>query len=176
MISYNIYIVDDDQTIRDSVTMAFEDHYQVGAFADAETALAGIKNDPPDLVLLDIGLPGMNGIDALRHIKDLFSDILIIMITAYEDIDTVISAMKLGAYDYVVKPLHMDSLEVTIRNALDTIRLTKEVRVLQEKHLQEHLPCFIGKSNAIHLVGQQLALEQLFPQRVCGRVLTDFRR
>ncbi len=129
--------------------MALEEDYQVKAFADAETALVAIEKDPPDLVLLDIGLPGMNGIDALRHIKDVFSDILVIMITAYEDIDTVISAMKLGAYDYVVKPLYMDGLEVTIRNALETIRLRKEVRALQEKHLKEHIPCFIGESNAI---------------------------
>jgi DNA-binding NtrC family response regulator len=71
------------------------------------------------------------------------------MITAYEDINTVISAMKLGAYDYVVKPIHMDALEVTIRNALDTIRLRKEVQALQEQYLEENLPCFIGESNAI---------------------------
>jgi DNA-binding NtrC family response regulator len=71
------------------------------------------------------------------------------MITAYEDVDTVISAMKLGAYDYIVKPLYMDGLEVTIGNALETIRLRKEVRTLQEKHLKEHIPCFIAESNAI---------------------------
>jgi len=149
MISYKIYIIDDEQSIRDGICMALEDAYQVKAFSDAETALTGIKKDPPDLVLLDIGLPGMNGIDALRHIKDLFPDVLIIMITAYEDVDTVISAMKLGAYDYVVKPLYMDGLEVSIRNALDTVRMRKEVQALQEKHLREHLPCFIAESNAI---------------------------
>jgi len=71
------------------------------------------------------------------------------MITAYEDIDTVISVMKLDAYDYVVKPIHMDGLEVTIGNALETIRLKKEVQTLQEKFLLENVPCFIGESNAI---------------------------
>jgi DNA-binding NtrC family response regulator len=71
------------------------------------------------------------------------------MITAYEDVETVIAAMKSGAYDYVVKPIYMDGLEVTIRNAIDTIRLRKEVQTLQEKHLKEHIPCFIGESNAI---------------------------
>lgn len=149
MISYSIYIVDDEQTIRDSVTMALEENYLAKSFADAETALEAIKKEPPDLILLDIGLPGMNGIEALRRIKEKFPDVLIIMITAYEDIDTVVAAMKLGAYDYIVKPLHMDGLEVTIRNSLDTIRLRKEVRNLQEKYLKEHLPCFIGASNAI---------------------------
>jgi len=150
MITYSIYIVDDEETIREGITMALETDYRVEAFSTAETAIDAMKNDPPDLVLLDIGLPGMNGIEALRKIKDLFPDILIIMITAYEDINTVISSMKLGAYDYVVKPIHMDGLEVTIGNALETLRLRKEVQILQERYLKENLPCFIGESNAIH--------------------------
>jgi DNA-binding NtrC family response regulator len=148
-ISYSIYIVDDEKTITDGVTMALEDDYRIKAFSDAETAIEELKKETPDLILLDIGLPGMNGIDALCRIKDLYPDILVIMITAYEDVDTVLSAMKLGAHDYVVKPLYMDGLEVTIRNALETIRLRKEVRALQEKHLKEHMPCFIAESNAI---------------------------
>ena len=149
MISYSIYIIDDEKTITDAVTMALEDDYRIQAFAEAETAIDQLEKDPPDLILLDIGLPGMNGIDALRRIKDVYPDILVIMITAYEDVDTVIAAMKLGAYDYVVKPLYMDGLEVSIRNALETIRLRKEVRTLQEKHLKEHIPCFIAESHAI---------------------------
>jgi len=149
MISYSIYIIDDEKTITDGVTMALEDDYRIKAFAEAETAIGQLEQDPPDLILLDIGLPGMNGIDALRRIKDAYPDIIVIMITAYEDVDTVISAMKLGAYDYIVKPLYMDGLEVSIRNALETIRLTKEVRTLQEKYLKEHIPCFIAESNAI---------------------------
>jgi DNA-binding NtrC family response regulator len=149
MIPYSIYIVDDEETIREGVTMALEADYKIEAFSTAETAIDAIKVNPPDLVLLDIGLPGMDGINALREIKDLHPHVLIIMITAYEDIDSVISAMKLGAYDYVVKPLHMDSLEIAIRNALETIRLRKEVQLLQERYLMENLPCFIGESNAI---------------------------
>jgi len=149
MIPYSIYIVDDERTIREGITMTLETEYQVKAFPTAETAIDVIKSYPPDLVLLDIGLPGMNGIEALRKIKGLYPTLLVIMITAYEDIDTVISAMKLGAYDYVVKPIHMDGLEVTIRNALETISLRKEVQILQEKYLKENLPCFIAESNAI---------------------------
>ena len=149
MITYSVYIVDDEQTIREGITMALEADYRVDAFSTAETAIKAMKSDPPDLVLLDIGLPGMNGIEALQNIKSQYPDVLIIMITAYEDINTVISAMKLGAYDYVVKPIHMDGLEVSIRNALETIRLRKEVQILQEKYLRENLPCFIGESNAI---------------------------
>ena len=149
MIQYSIYIVDDEESIREGVTMALEEHYKIEAFSTAEAAIDAIEANLPDLVLLDIGLPGMDGMNALCEIKDLHPDVLVIMITAYEDIASVISAMKLGAYDYVVKPIHMDSLEMTIRNALETIRLRKEVQLLQERYLRENLPCFIGESNAI---------------------------
>ncbi|MBL7176819.1 MAG: sigma-54-dependent Fis family transcriptional regulator [Desulfobacteraceae bacterium] len=149
MIPYSIYIVDDEEIIREGVTMALEADYQVEAFSTAESAMEAVKDNPPDLVLLDIGLPGMDGIEALEKIKELYPDILIIMITAYEDIKTVISAMKLGAHDYVVKPIQMDGLEVSIRNALETIRLRKDVQSLQENYLKENLPCFIAESNAI---------------------------
>ena len=158
MIPYSIYVVDDEKSIREGVAMALEADYEVEAFSTAEAAIETIKKSPPDLVLLDIGLPGMDGVEALREIKRLYPDVLVIMITAYEDIKTVISAMKLGAYDYVVKPLHMDGLDVTIRNALETIRLRKEVRILQEEYLKENLPCFIGESNAIQDVMEFIEL------------------
>jgi DNA-binding NtrC family response regulator len=158
MTTYTIYIVDDEQTIREGITMALESDYQMKAFATAESAIKAVKNHPPDLVLLDIGLPGMSGIDALNELKRLNPDILVIMITAFEDVKTVISVMKLGAYDYVIKPIHMDGLEVTIKNALDTIRLRKEVQDLQENYLEENLPCFISESNAIQNVMQFIGM------------------
>jgi DNA-binding NtrC family response regulator len=150
MISYTIYIVDDEKTIRKGITMILKDYYTIEAFATAETAIDAMGDNPPDLVLMDIGLPGMSGIDALGKIKAIHPEVLVIMITAYEDIKSVISAMKKGAYDYVTKPIQMDSLEVNIANALETIRLRKEVYALQKRYLQENMPCFIGKSKAIH--------------------------
>jgi two-component system, NtrC family, response regulator AtoC len=149
MNKFSVYIVDDEQTIREGIALAMEDRYLVAPFANAETALDALAEKPPDLILLDIGLPGMSGIEALQKIKALNPEIPVVMITAYEDIDTVISAMKSGAYDYVLKPLHMDALEIAISNALDTVRLRKEVQALQEKQLMEHVPCFIAASNAI---------------------------
>ena len=146
---YSIYIVDDEETIREGIGMALEADYQVETFSTAEVAMEAMENRPPDLVLLDIGLPGMDGIKALSIIKDLHPDMMVIMITAYEDMSTAVSAMKLGAYDYVVKPLHMDALEMAIHNALETIKLRKEIQNLQENYLKENLPCFIGESKAI---------------------------
>jgi DNA-binding NtrC family response regulator len=146
---FSIFIVDDEETIREGLTLGLEAEYHVEAFPTAEKAIEAMRNNFPDLVLLDIGLPGMSGVSALEKIKALNPDTLVIMITAYEDIKTVVSTMKLGAYDYVVKPIHMDGLELTIRHALETIRLRKEVKALQETYLKENLPYFIGESNAI---------------------------
>ena len=149
MIFYSIFIVDDEETIRDGICMALEADYNVISFSDAESSIKEIAVNPPDLVLLDIGLPKMNGIEALEKIKKMHPDLPAIMITAYEEINMVISAMKLGAYDYIVKPIQMDGLELTIKNALETIRLRKEVRALQDKFLKENLPFFIGETDTV---------------------------
>ncbi len=157
-LTYSIHVVDDEQTIRDSLARALAPAYQVDTSATGEEALQVCLASPPDLMLLDIGLPGIDGLEVLRRCKEKHHDILVVMITAYEDIQTVIEAMKLGAHDYVVKPLNLDSLEVTIGNALETIRLRKEVQTLQARLLREHVPCIIGESDAIQDLMDYLAL------------------
>jgi len=151
-ITYTIYVVDDEETIREGIALRLGGSYKVMTYADAESALKNLERVPPDLILLDIGLPGMDGLEALGRFKDFDPRLAVIMITAYEDIDTVVAAMKLGAYDYVVKPIQMDGLEVRIRNAAETVRLRKEIQLLQESCLREHLPFFVGESNAIQEV------------------------
>ena len=158
MLSYALYIIDDEETIRESLSMALEEEYTIKTFAKGKGAVKNIQDDPPDLVLLDIGLPDINGIEVLKQIKDFDPNIVVIMITAYEDTSTVISAMKSGAYDYVVKPIDMDGLKITIQNALDTIKLKKEVQGLQDRYLEEHLPCFIAESNVIQDVVQFIGM------------------
>jgi DNA-binding NtrC family response regulator len=152
--AYSIYIVDDDADMREVLSLALDGKYQVRTFSTAGSAIEAIKDDPPDLVLLDIGLPDISGVDALRQIKKLSPDVLVVMVTASTDINTAISTMKLGASDYMMKPINVDALEVSVRNVLDKIRLRKEVQVLQEKYLKENIPCFVGESNAIQDVMQ----------------------
>ena len=154
---HTIFIVDDEATIREGVALALANEYQVRTFADAESALAAMGEELPDLVLLDVGLPGMSGIAALEQLRVLAADLLVVMITAYEDVATVVAAMKLGAYDYVVKPLQMAGLEATVARALGSIRLRKEVRLLQEKSLREQMPCCIGESEALQDVMEFVA-------------------
>ncbi|MDY0220303.1 MAG: sigma-54 dependent transcriptional regulator [Desulfobacterium sp.] len=150
MIEYTLYIVDDEKTIREGIAFELEDDYRVLKFETAEAALEEFSTEPPDLILLDIGLPGMSGNQALKEFKALKPDVLIFMITAYENIKLVIECMKNGAHDYIVKPIHMETLEISIANALETIRLRKEIEAIQEKQIRENLPCFIGASRVIH--------------------------
>jgi DNA-binding NtrC family response regulator len=149
MMTYSIYVVDDEKTAREGLALALKKNYNVQAFGVAEEAINALNSAPPDLVLLDIGLPGMSGIEALKAIKHQHPDVIVIMITAYEDVKTVVSAMKLGAYDYVVKPVQVEALKVVLQNALGTVAMRKEIQKLHEKQLKENMPCFIGESNAI---------------------------
>ncbi len=149
MKNYSIFLIDDEKVAREGVSLVLRNHYQVQAFETAETAITALEESMPDLVLLDIGLPGMSGIEALEVMKTRYPNIVVIMITAFEDVDTVIKAMKLGAYDYLVKPLKMDALLVTIKNALETIAMRKEIQALQEKYINENMPYYIGESNVV---------------------------
>ncbi|MEW6386635.1 MAG: sigma-54 dependent transcriptional regulator [Thermodesulfobacteriota bacterium] len=146
---FSIFIIDDEESIRQGVSFVLKKNYRVKAFAAAEEALEAFKEGIPDLILLDIGLPGISGIEALRRIKEIPQEILVIIITAYEDLDMVIKAMKMGAHDYIVKPIQLDLLRVSIKNALETIKMRKEIQALQERYLRENMPCFIGESDAI---------------------------
>ncbi len=149
MTPFSLFVVDDEDVAREGISLALKSHYDVRSFAMAEDALDALAQGLPDLILLDIGLPGMSGIEALEIIKKDHPEMLVIMITAYEDVQTVVSTMKLGAYDYIVKPLDMNGLIITVRNALDTISLKKEFQILQEKYLKKNLPVIVGESKPI---------------------------
>jgi DNA-binding NtrC family response regulator len=149
MMSYSIYAVDDNPTIRQLLQVGLVHDYSVEVFDGATKALRAIEKSPPDLILLDVALPDMSGIDVLRRVKKDHPHVLCIMVTAADNTETAVSAMKLGAYDYTLKPINLDALKACIRNALEQIRLRKEVQALQEKYLKENTPCFVGESNAI---------------------------
>ena len=152
MIKYSIAIVDDEEIIRDALEITLSDKYDISLFENAELFIASLKKKPPDLVLMDIGLPRMSGIEALEIVKTKYNDIPVIMVTAYEDINMVIQSMKIGAFDFILKPINPDILELTIKKAISSIALFKEVKILQEKFLQDNQPCFIGESKNIENV------------------------
>ncbi len=149
MMSFELFVIDDEDVAREGISLALRKSYRVHSYASAEAALEEFSKWMPDLVLLDVGLPGISGIEALEKIKKISPETLVIMITAFEDVQTVVSAMKLGAYDYIVKPMDMNGLLISVRNALETVTLKKEIQLLQKKYIQENQPLIIGGSKRI---------------------------
>ncbi len=149
MMNYSVCIIDDDAALAKGLAMSLKNEYQTRVFFSGKTALEAMKNDPCDVILLDIGLPDMNGIEVLGKIKKHFPEIAVVMITGIDETETAVLAMKNGACDYIVKPLRLNTLKPALQNAVESIRLRKEVRVLQEKYLRENLPFFSCESMEI---------------------------
>ncbi|MDP8256641.1 MAG: sigma-54 dependent transcriptional regulator [Candidatus Alcyoniella australis] len=129
-----ILIVDDEFSVRDSLYNWFAaDGYRVGAAENANEALTKLQESHWDIVLLDIKMPGMDGIELQKRIKEIKKDIITIVITAFASVDTAIQALKDGAYDYVCKPIDPDELSHLIRNAIDKMALLTENVALRER-------------------------------------------
>ena len=135
MYRYKILIVDDDKLLQNSLKNILAEKYETVVVGSGEDAVALLKKNPVDLVLLDIRLPGQDGIETLKRIKAMGGDHLVIMMTAYEDVKTVITSMKMGAHDYLVKPLEIDELEIIVEKALENLKLKKEVEELRNNYL-----------------------------------------
>jgi DNA-binding NtrC family response regulator len=122
MANRKILVVDDERDICDFVkSFLKERNYDVFTAQGGEDALAIVKNERPDLILLDIKMKGMDGIATLKHIKDINRSFKVIMITALADQDKMDEACRLGACEYITKPLSLDHLERTVENNLKEI-------------------------------------------------------
>ncbi len=130
----DILIVDDDTLVCESLKemLTFEG-YKVDAALSAPSALAKVKEDGYNLILSDIQMPGMNGIDLLKEIKGLNSDAMVVFITGHGHIDGAIEAIKLGAYDYLTKPIDDLRLRVTIQRALEQHKLIASYESLKKR-------------------------------------------
>jgi DNA-binding NtrC family response regulator len=129
-----ILIVDDDEDIRVSLIELFrEDGCDAFAVADGYKAIDAVKEEPWDVVLLDLKMPGMNGIEVLKNIKAINAQIVVIMITAFGTVENAVDAMKEGAADYVMKPFTPDEIRIRTKNALDRNRLFRENIYLREE-------------------------------------------
>ncbi len=134
-----ILIVDDEKDIREALTGVLADEgFAVITAASAEEALDGLAVSLPDLILLDIWLPGMDGIDALKKIKSTYPDVQIIMISGHANIETAVKATKLGAYDFIEKPISLDKVVLSAEHALEQKRLAVENRELMDKALSRY--------------------------------------
>lgn len=129
----NILIVDDEFSVRDSLFKWFrEDGYSVDTAENAVVALKKIQDSKWDLILLDIKMPGMDGMELQKRIKEIDPNITVIMITAFAAVDTAVQALKVGAYDYVTKPIDPDYLSHIVNNALREKKLSIENLQLRE--------------------------------------------
>ena len=114
-----ILVVDDNKETCDALTEIFaEQGYQTFSALGGRLALDTVKKKKPELVLLDIKMPKMDGIEVLKRIKKIDKEVVVVMITGYGALDTAKEAMRLGAYDYVTKPFDIDFIKVVIRDAL----------------------------------------------------------
>lgn len=124
----SVLIVDDEIGARESLKMILKNDYEVSLARNAEEAFSKIKEHSPDLILLDILLPDLDGLKVLERIKQNDPDMVVIMITATNTVNTAVEAMKLGAYDYVTKPFDIDQLRLIITRSLSAKALEQEVK------------------------------------------------
>jgi len=154
----SILVVDDEQVVRDSLVHWFtEEGYEVEACGSAPNALSRLASREVDLVIADIRMPGMDGIELLEKIKSEQLDTSVIMMTGYASVETAVRALKHGAFDYITKPFDPDDLSVVVRNALEQHKLKRENRMLRQQLVENHtLTELIGQSEAMHHVRQQI--------------------
>jgi len=127
-----LLVVDDDDNLRWVLQTQLEQMgYSVTTAADGETALQLMDSDPPALVLTDLKMPGMSGMDLLERIRRDYPEIPVLIITAFGTIQSAVEAMRSGAYDYLTKPIDYDELGIAVSRALEHFRLVKEVRSLR---------------------------------------------
>ncbi|MDI6758848.1 MAG: sigma-54 dependent transcriptional regulator [Candidatus Omnitrophota bacterium] len=129
-----ILIIDDDKDLRFNLSSILKDEgYDVLAVEDGREALKTVQNNSPNLALLDMRLPSMNGMEVLEKFKRIDKDLIIIMLTAYGDVKDAVKAMKLGAFDYIAKPFDNEELILIIKKALSTQYLSREVKTLRRR-------------------------------------------
>ncbi|PYM20017.1 MAG: hypothetical protein DMD78_22980 [Candidatus Rokuibacteriota bacterium] len=149
-----ILVVDDEPGLRESFRLILDDEYEVVDVPDGGAALDVLRSSQVDLVLLDIRLPGMDGIEVLERIKAIDEAVEVILVTAVKTVRTAVAAMKLGAFDYLTKPFEEDELLSLVRRALERRSLEREVVYLRAELERRH--------DFDEIVGQHLEMQKLY--------------
>ena len=145
-----ILIADDEQSIRRTLREILEfEKYKVDEAADGLECLAKVKQETYDVIILDIKMPKMDGLEALEKIQELVPDTPVVMISGHASIDTAVEAVKKGAFDFIAKPPDLNRLLITIRNAMDKNSLIVETKALQRK---------VGKIKTQEMIGSSESL------------------
>ena len=178
-----ILICDDDQGMRDTIAAILKRDYRVQTVSSGEAALALLKEQDVDLILLDVRLPGISGFDVLRIVKENYSLVECIMISAINEVETAVQAMKHGAYHYITKNFDYDELRSLVRNACERQDLNRQVITLSAQVAEQSEREFlIGPSRQIRDIVDLVTLQcphmaaGLTPERVTAIIQRYLRR
>ena len=153
----HILIVDDEKGILQSLSSILQDEgYDISTAENGADALKLAKEDTPLLVLLDIWLPDIDGIEVLRRIKEQMPEIIIIMMSGHGTIETAVKATKLGAYDFIEKPLSLEKVSLIVKHAIDQQRLEEENLLLRQKVEKKYE--LIGRSEGFGQLMEQIRI------------------
>src|SRR5499433_199508 len=146
-----ILVIDDDAGVRESLRMTLEyDGYDVAGAATGQEGIALVEREAPDLVLLDVKMPGMDGLEVLDRLRAVNESLPVIVVSGHGTISTAVEATKKGAFDFIEKPFASDRVLVSVRNALDQRRLRDENRTLRKAVEIRHQ--MIGESSSLKQV------------------------
>lgn len=154
MIQNKILVIDDEEFITRSLKQHLEkEGCEVVTASTGEEGIEIFMSDGPDIIILDLNMPGMGGMETLRSLKKHDNDIIVIIITAHGDIETAVSAIKLGAYDFVGKPFELNRISVLIKKAIETVQLKREISYFRgEKFDAYNFSNIVGQSDAMRKV------------------------
>lgn len=165
MTEFIVLIVDDEEGIRESLTGIFEDEgYTVLAVSSGEEALKILKEQSPDLILLDVWLPGIDGIQTLKDIKNLKPELPVIMISGHANIELAVNATRMGAYDFLEKPLSLEKVLLVSKRALEKRTLEMENKSLRQNLVKKWR--LIGDSQKIKQLTEQIQMAAKSNSRV----------
>ena len=164
--SHHILIVDDEPAILDTLSSILQDEgYEISLAKDGQEALKLIRSDPaPDLVLLDIWMPDLDGIETLRRALETNQRLLVVMMSGHGSIESAVKAIKLGAYDYIEKPLSLEKITILIKHALHERNLEQENRSLKEQAGRRVK--MVGDSVVMNELRHQISMAGPAPSRV----------
>ncbi len=150
----NILIVDDEQSMRELLSiMLKKEGYDVSTANNGEHALRAVQSEIFDLIITDIRMPSVNGIELLKSVKELSPETVVIVVTAFASTETAVDAMKLGAYDYITKPFKNEEIRLIVRKALEKRSLRKENLLLKrELEAKAGFENFVGRSDSMQKI------------------------
>lgn len=151
MIGKRILVVDDEESLRRVTQLKLQQAgYDAMTASDGQQALDILARNPHDLVITDLKMPGMSGMDLLRKIREEYPEIIVVMVTAFGTIESAVEAMRNGAYDYIIKPVNADALRLVVSRALEHHRLQEEVKTLRSAIDRKYgFENIVGKSKSL---------------------------